>query len=80
MYNTDKELLSVSSWNLTRHIELCITVTVCIPKDHQVPASIVPRLPSIPKDQVPVCFGFWQLLATKSCCGLPNTQLFSQLL
>jgi hypothetical protein len=20
----------------------------------------------------PVCFGFWQLLATKSCCGLPN--------
>jgi hypothetical protein len=51
MYNTDKELLSVSSWNLTRHRELCITVTVCIPKDHQVPASIVPRLPSIPKDQ-----------------------------
>jgi hypothetical protein len=29
---------------------------------------------------VPVCFGFSQLLATKSCCGLPNTQLFSQLL
>jgi hypothetical protein len=29
---------------------------------------------------VPVCFGFWQLLATKSCCGLPNAQLFSQLL
>jgi hypothetical protein len=28
----------------------------------------------------PVCFGFWQLLATKSCCGLPNAQLFSQLL
>jgi hypothetical protein len=28
----------------------------------------------------PVCFGFWQLLATKSCCGLPNGQLFSQLL
>jgi hypothetical protein len=27
-----------------------------------------------------VCFGFWQLLATKSCCGLPNAQLFSQLL
>jgi hypothetical protein len=28
----------------------------------------------------PVCFSFWQLLATKSCCGLPNAQLFSQLL
>jgi hypothetical protein len=28
----------------------------------------------------PVCFGFWQLLATKSCCRLPNAQLFSQLL
>jgi hypothetical protein len=27
-----------------------------------------------------VCFSFWQLLATKSCCGLPNAQLFSQLL
>jgi hypothetical protein len=27
-----------------------------------------------------VCFGFWQLLATKSCCGLPNAQLFSQFL
>jgi hypothetical protein len=31
-------------------------------------------------DHGPVCFGFWQLLATKSCCGLPNTQLFRQLL
>jgi hypothetical protein len=31
-------------------------------------------------DYGPVCFGFWQLLATKSCCGLPNAQLFSQLL
>jgi hypothetical protein len=29
---------------------------------------------------VPVCFSFWQLLATKSCCGLTNAQLFSQLL
>jgi hypothetical protein len=29
---------------------------------------------------VPVCFGFSQLLAIKSYCGLPNTQLFSQLL
>jgi hypothetical protein len=28
----------------------------------------------------PVCFGFWQFLATKSCCGLPNAQFFSQLL
>jgi hypothetical protein len=28
----------------------------------------------------PVCFGFWQLLATKICCKLPNAQLFSQLL
>jgi hypothetical protein len=28
----------------------------------------------------PVCFGFSQLLATKNGCGLPNTQLFSQLL
>jgi hypothetical protein len=28
----------------------------------------------------PVCFGFWQLLATKSCCGLSNAQLFRQLL
>jgi hypothetical protein len=28
----------------------------------------------------PVCFSFLELLATKSCCGLPNTQLFSQLL
>jgi hypothetical protein len=28
----------------------------------------------------PCCFGFWQLLATKSYCGLPNAQLFSQLL
>jgi hypothetical protein len=27
-----------------------------------------------------VCFSFSQLLATKSCCGLPNTQLFRQLL
>jgi hypothetical protein len=27
-----------------------------------------------------VCFGFSQLLATKSCFGLPNTQFFSQLL
>jgi hypothetical protein len=26
---------------------------------------------------VPVCFDFSQLLATKSCCGLLNTQLFS---
>jgi hypothetical protein len=26
------------------------------------------------------CFGFWQLLATKNCCGLSNAQLFSQLL
>jgi hypothetical protein len=25
----------------------------------------------------PVCFGFWQLLAIKSCCGLSNAQLFS---
>jgi hypothetical protein len=25
-------------------------------------------------------FRFWQLLATKSCCRLPNAQLFSQLL
>jgi hypothetical protein len=32
------------------------------------------------KGAAPVCFGFLQLLATKSCCGLPNTQLFSQLL
>jgi hypothetical protein len=31
-------------------------------------------------DKGPVCFGFWQLLATKSCCGLPNAQLFSQFL
>jgi hypothetical protein len=30
--------------------------------------------------KVPVCFGFSQLLATKSCYRLPNTQLFSQLL
>jgi hypothetical protein len=29
---------------------------------------------------VPVCFSFLELLATKSCCRLPNTQLFSQLL
>jgi hypothetical protein len=28
----------------------------------------------------PVCFGFWQFLATKSCCGPTNAQLFSQLL
>jgi hypothetical protein len=28
----------------------------------------------------PVCFNFLELLATKSCCGLPNAQLFSQLL
>jgi hypothetical protein len=28
----------------------------------------------------PAGFGFSQLLATKSCYGLPNTQLFSQLL
>jgi hypothetical protein len=28
----------------------------------------------------PVCFSFLELLATKSCCGLPNAQLFSQLL
>jgi hypothetical protein len=33
-----------------------------------------------PRDHGPVCFGFWQLLATKSCCGLPNASLFSQLL
>jgi hypothetical protein len=31
-------------------------------------------------DIAPVCFGFSQLLATKSCCGLPNIQFFSQLL
>jgi hypothetical protein len=38
-----------------------------------------PRQPSV---QVagPVCFGFWQLLTTKSYCELLNTQLFSQLL
>jgi hypothetical protein len=33
-----------------------------------------------PGNKVSVCFGFWQLLATKSCYGLPNAQLFSQLL
>jgi hypothetical protein len=27
-----------------------------------------------------VCFGFSQLLATKNCCGLLNTQLFSRVL
>jgi hypothetical protein len=32
------------------------------------------------REEGPICFGFWQLLATKSCCGLPNTQLFNQLL
>jgi hypothetical protein len=31
-------------------------------------------------DKRAVCFGFLQLLATKRCCGLPNAQLFSQLL
>jgi hypothetical protein len=31
-------------------------------------------------DNVAVCFGFSQLLATKSCYGLPNTQFFRQLL
>jgi hypothetical protein len=30
--------------------------------------------------KAPVCFSFLELLATKSCCGLPNVQLFSQLL
>jgi hypothetical protein len=29
------------------------------------------------EDNAPVCFGFSQLLATKSYCGLLNTQLFS---
>jgi hypothetical protein len=37
------------------------------------------RFPGRPK-LGPVCFGFWQLLVTKSCCGLPNAQLFRQLL
>jgi hypothetical protein len=31
-------------------------------------------------EDVPICFSFLELLATKSCCGLPNAQLFSQLL
>jgi hypothetical protein len=32
------------------------------------------------RDIAYVCFDFSQLLATESLCGLPNTQLFSQLL
>jgi hypothetical protein len=28
----------------------------------------------------PVCFSFLQVLATKSCCGLSNAQLFNQFL
>jgi hypothetical protein len=27
-----------------------------------------------------VCLGFFQLLITKRCCGLPNAELFSRLL
>jgi hypothetical protein len=37
-------------------------------------------LHQLTSNAIPVCLCFWQLLATKSCCGLPNTQLFSQLL
>jgi hypothetical protein len=44
-------------------------------KLHGLPVNIVSD-----RDCVPVCFGFSQLLSTKSCCELPNTQLFSQLL
>jgi hypothetical protein len=42
--------------------------------------STAPRTHTLIQTPAPVCFSFSQLLATKSCCGLPNTQLFSQLL
>jgi hypothetical protein len=44
---------------------------------HELP---LPVLAAEADDMAPVYFSFLELLATKSCRGLPNAQLFSQLL
>jgi hypothetical protein len=45
-----------------------------VPMHYLLSADPVPMLYCI--YIVPVCFSFLELMATKSCCGLPNAQLF----